>query len=297
MAASGDFVEGVAAFVAEAPARVRRPLSRVALPAALPDRMPAALRVRAVLRAAPLGWPPALSWPALLLPAGPPTPACSRPRAAARRTRTTSASSTGSSSPSRSIDLRGRRGRAALLGAEVPRQEGRRRGADPRQHAPRGRLDGRRRADPRRPRDRHVPQARRHPATRRTPAPTAYPVTKGGTLVAAGAKQRLPAQRQVAEHLRQRPAVHLALHVSGRRRTTTSTRLQLHGDGRPHEHDRHARHPRAGRRPLVVDPEARRQVRRGPRLHELHMVQEPRTGRARLHAASAPSSAAAATRT
>ena len=44
----------------------------------------------------------------------------------------------------------GRRGRAALLAHQVPRQEGPRRRPDPRQHAPGDRLDGRRRADPRR---------------------------------------------------------------------------------------------------------------------------------------------------
>ena len=76
--------------------------------------------------------------------------------------------------------------------AEVPRQEGRRRGADPRQHAARGRLDDRRGADPRRHRDRHVPQApgHREPAElRRRGHPGSR---KDGTFVAAGAKQRLP---------------------------------------------------------------------------------------------------------
>ena len=46
--------------------------------------------------------------------------------------------------------LRRRRGRAVLLAVQVPRAQGRRRRADPRQHAAGDRLDGRRRADPRR---------------------------------------------------------------------------------------------------------------------------------------------------
>ena len=61
----------------------------------------------------------------------------------------------------------------------------------------------------------------REPAELR--APTASRSRSDGTFVAAGAKQRLPAQRQVAEHPRQRPAVHLALHVSATATPTTST--------------------------------------------------------------------------
>ena len=44
-----------------------------------------------------------------------------------------------------------------------------------------------------------------------------------GTLFASGPSQEAPAQRPVAEHLRQRPAVHLALHV--RQRTATNAPL------------------------------------------------------------------------
>ena len=47
--------------------------------------------------------------------------------------------------------------------------------------------------------------------------------------------------------------------------------------------DGDARHPRPGRRALLVDPQARRQVRRRSPAHELHVVQDPgRQGRARL---------------
>ena len=49
----------------------------------------------------------------------------------------------------------------------------------------------------------------------------------------------------------------------------------LHRDGRAGRHDRHPRHHRPGRRALVVDPQARRQVRRDPRLHQPHVVQDP----------------------
>ena len=45
--------------------------------------------------------------------------------------------------------------------------------------------------------------------------------------------------------------------------------------GRPGRHDRAAGHHRRRRRPLLVDPEARRQVRRGPGLHEQDLVPDP----------------------
>ena len=52
-------------------------------------------------------------------------------------------------------------------------QEGPRRGADPRQHAPGDRLDGRRRADPRRARRPSRSSSSARSRTRRTAAPTA----------------------------------------------------------------------------------------------------------------------------
>ena len=55
----------------------------------------------------------------------------------------------------------------------------------------------------------------------------------------------------------------------------------------PTQHDRDARHPLPGRRPLLVDPEARRQVRRDPGLHEPHLVQDPGEVRGRRDTSSA----------
>ena len=43
----------------------------------------------------------------------------------------------------------------------------------------------------------------------------------------------------------------------------------------PVDDDGDAEHPRPGRRALLVDPAARRQVRRHPEAHELHVVQDP----------------------
>ena len=83
------------------------------------------------------------------------------------------------------------------------------------------------------------------------------------------------AERQVAEHQRQRPAVRLALHVRRRRRQPAEQRLLLRGDGRSGRRHGHPEHPRPGRRALLVDPAARRQVRRHPEAHELHVVQDP----------------------
>ena len=121
------------------------------------------------------------------------------------------------------------------------------------------------------------------------------PVTKGGAFVAAGAKQRLPPNGKSLNILVNGQQYIWRYTYRGRRRQQPQQRLQLPGDGRSDEHDRHARDPRAGRRPLMVDPEARRQVRPDPRLDELHVVQ----GRARgaSSPASAPSSAAATTPT
>ena len=59
-------------------------------------------------------------------------------------------------------DLHRRRGPADLLDDQVPRPQGPRRRADPRQHAARDRLDGRRRRDPDLPDRLHVRPAGRH---------------------------------------------------------------------------------------------------------------------------------------
>ena len=88
--------------------------------------------------------------------------------------------------------------------------------------------------------------------------------------------------------------------LQGRRQPRRA--VLLRGDGRPRRHDGDARHQRPRRRPLLVDPEARRQVRRHPRLHQPHLVQGPRQVRRPSRAgpsssASAPSCAGATTRT
>ena len=62
----------------------------------------------------------------------------------------------------RARDLHRRRGPADLLDVQVPRAQGPRGGADPRQHAARDRLDGRRGGDPDLPDRLHLPPARRH---------------------------------------------------------------------------------------------------------------------------------------
>ena len=166
-------------------------------------------------------------------------------------------------------------------------------GPDPRQHAPGDRLDGRRGADPRGHRDRHVHQARRHP--QRAATPTARACSGHGAT--APAPRAAAARRQVAAHPGQRPAVRLALHVSGRRRRRLTTRLLLRDAVRAHRHDGDARDHRAGRRALVVDPRARRQVGRGPGPHELHVAQGPGRPSRAPTAGSAPSSAGATTPT
>ena len=121
------------------------------------------------------------------------------------------------------------------------------------------------------------------------------PVTKDGTFVAAGAKQRLPPDGKSLNILvNGQQYVWRYTYPDGDDNNLNNV-FALRGDGRPDEHDRHARDPRPGRRPLLVDPEARRQVRRDPRLDELHVVQGHATRAS--SPASAPSSAAATTRT
>ena len=106
-----------------------------------------------------------------------------------------------------------------------------------------------------------------------------YPTPVVANIKTASAFQPRAAQRPLAEDPRQRPALHLALHVPRRRRERPQQRLLLRRDGRADEDDRHAGHRGPGRRALVVDPRARRQGRRDPRAHELHVVQDRQAGR------------------
>src|SRR3954447_21111600 len=77
-----------------------------------------------------------------------------------------------------------------------------------------------------------------------------FQAAHGGLLYATGPEQRppakrqslhVPAQRQVAQRLRQRPAVHLALHLRAELpERAAEQRLLLRGDGRPDRDDGHA---------------------------------------------------------
>ena len=107
--------------------------------------------------------------------------------------------------------------RACCSGAcQVPRPQGPRRRADPRQHAARDRLDGRRRGDPRVPHGGHVRDAARdqEPGPRRTSTPTA---TRSPPTPRSPRPTRAAAERRVDEHQGQRPAVRVAVHVPRRR--------------------------------------------------------------------------------
>ena len=162
--------------------------------------------------------------------------------------------------------VRDRRGRAGLLGLQVPRQEGR----------SAAQIHGNTRLEigwtvaaalilvvltvvtfvklP----EHHQPAEleRRRSSSRRSPS--------------------RPAQRQEADDLRPGPAVHLALRVRRRLReqpVRAQAALLLPGDGRPGEHHGRAQHQLDRRDPLLVGSVARRQGRRGARLHDLHVVQ------------------------
>src|SRR4051794_6175315 len=168
--------------------------------------------------------------------------------------------------------VRRRRGRADLLDVQVPRPARRGRRPDPRQHAPGDRVDRRRRRHPRRARGGHVHPAAGHP--RRPELRPQRPAARRPRPRRGRPDEEPAAERQVAEHLRQRPAVRVALHLrAGLQERPAELGLLLRADGRPDRHHGHARHRRAGRRALVVDPQARRQVRRRPGLHEQHVVQ------------------------
>ena len=144
--------------------------------------------------------------------------------------------------------------------------------------------------DPRGPHRRHLRLPRRHreparvrPERRCRPSQTQFASIDQPPPPAAAA---LPA------HPGQRPAVPLALRLPRASARCSPTRTMVV----PREHDRGARDHGLRRGPLVVDPEARRQGRRGAGLHERDLVQGPTEGRAPSRA-SAPSSAAPATRT
>src|SRR4051794_3553334 len=172
----------------------------------------------------------------------------------------------------------GRRGRPPVLALQVPRAPWRRRGPDPRQHAARDRLDRWRGGDPRgaRRRDLHPASGDPHPAELGPERPPARRPRPGR----GGADEAASAERQGAEHLRERPAVHLALHVRAElQERPAQLGVLLHHAVRADRHHGHARHRRPGRGALVVDPEARRQVRRRSGLHEQHVVQDPRPAR------------------
>src|SRR3954454_11950717 len=172
----------------------------------------------------------------------------------------------------------GRRGGAPVLALQVPRAPWRRRRPDPRPHAARDRLDRWRGGDPRRARrrDLHPASGDPHPAELGPERPPARRPRPGR----GGADEAASAERQVAEHLRERPAVHLALHVRAElQERPAQLGVLVHHAVRADRHDGHARHRRPGRGALVVDPEARRQVRRRAGLHEHHVVQDPRPAR------------------
>ncbi len=78
-----------------------------------------------------------------------------------------------------------------------------------------------------------------------------------------------------------RPPVHLALHLRRpvqQRRVLQTAPVLLPGDGRPGRYHRGAEDPVDGRDPLLVGALARRQGRRRPRLHHLHLVQGAHAG-------------------
>ena len=194
------------------------------------------------------------------------------PRPAARRTPTTSTRSTRSILVDRGRRLRRRRGRAALLPDQVP---ARRKGAVAAQIRGNTRLE--------------IgwtvgaavilvvlavvtfiklPDIR----TRRRPTSTRRATRVAATTLLRVDRPARAAQGRDAEHRRQRPAVRLALHVPGARATSRSSPTRRWSS-------RSTRPSRSTSRAEDVAhswwiPAARRQDRRGPGLHELHLVQD-----------------------
>ena len=119
-------------------------------------------------------------------------------------------------------DLPARGGHADLVAGQVPRAPGRpRAGPDPRQHAPRARLDGRRGPDPGGAGGSSPSSTSATSRTRPRPGPTAW---RAGVQVAsidqpAATPQRRPQHRDRGE----RPAVPVALRLSRARRSSTTT--------------------------------------------------------------------------
>ena len=155
MAASGDFLEGVAGLPAsKRPARFRdvdeggQASPTTARPARPTDRLPrpwvaaaAKRRLRRAVRCAAVAGLAARCSARPIASAG-----LFFPERAARRTPTTSRRSTSSSSASALVVFIGVEGVLIWLAVQVPGPPRPRRGADPRQHAAGDRLDGRRRA-------------------------------------------------------------------------------------------------------------------------------------------------------
>ena len=224
-----------------------------------------------------------------------------RPRSrAARRTPTTSTRSTRSCSYSRSSSSSASRASLIYSLVKYRHRKGRGRRPDPRQHAARDRLDGRRRADPVVVLDgRHL----RLPAgdIQNPPTSERQRLRRPGRRAASVRRRPRTASRpngRRAEHRGQRPAVRLALHVpdgdDNADNVFAYTEMVV-----PVGHDRHARHHGPGRHPLLVDPEARRQVRRrarATRTSTWFKIPGDKAGQLSSRA-SAPSCAGATTRT
>src|SRR3954447_15099880 len=165
----------------------------------------------------------------------------------------------------RARDLDRRRGRDHLVDDPLPRQARARRRADPWQHAAGDRLDGRRSADPRPHHRRDLRQAARD---HRPAGVRQRPAGQCGQQLLRLHGPAEPAEGLAdAEHGGRRPAVRLALPVSGQ-----GERLRLHQHGGADGGDGHPRDQVRRRRALLVDPEARRQDGRAARLYEPHLV-------------------------
>ncbi len=178
----------------------------------------------------------------------------------------------------RARDLRRGRGRARLRARQVPQAQGRGRGADPRQHAPGDRLDGRGGGDPAGAGGADVREALLDPGPaelgpgRRGARRTEQPDLREHLAQTA-------AQRQSAEHHGDRPPVHLAVRLPRRERTGRPGRAVLvRGTGRADGHDGQPRPRLRGRGALVVGAGTRRQVPGGARLPQLHLVQGRQAG-------------------
>ena len=275
-AASGDFAGGRAGVPREAAGRLRRPVTRP-LPGRPVHILPTPWGLTQTRRGVAFaGWVqrcPPWSLGALVL-----APAASAgwflpesggsPNADAIRTLYILIALIGAR------DLRRRRGPADLLAVQVPRAQGPRRGADPRQHAARDRLDGRRRGDPHLPHRLHVRRcsttSRTRPRPRSTPRATRSPPTRCYAATDQPAPPEGSASMNIKVIGQQYVWSYFYPQDEGEER-----RLRLQRHGRAGRHDRHARHPGQGRRALVVDPQARRQDGRGPGLHEQDLVQDP----------------------